>query len=105
MSQGRFRKKPVVVYAWQATGIREMRRIVKWIEENGGEAAYRAPVNFGPAIDILTLEGTMIVQVGDWVIRGFQGEFYPCNPDIFEATYESEASNQDHDPASEPRAS
>lgn len=36
---------------------------------------------------IRTLEGDMRVAVGDWVIRGVQGEFYPCKPDIFEATY------------------
>lgn len=35
-----------------------------------------------------TLEGTMRVSLGDWIIRGVQGEFYPCKPDIFEATYE-----------------
>lgn len=37
---------------------------------------------------ILTLEGTMDAQKGDWIIKGVKGEFYPCKPDIFEATYE-----------------
>jgi len=37
---------------------------------------------------IPTLEGTMRADVGDYIIRGVQGEFYPCKPDIFEATYE-----------------
>lgn len=37
---------------------------------------------------INTLEGNMIVRPGDWIIKGVQGEFYPCKPDIFEATYE-----------------
>ena len=37
---------------------------------------------------IRTLEGDMIVTPGDYVIRGVKGEFYPCKPDIFEATYE-----------------
>jgi len=36
----------------------------------------------------LTLEGTMNASPGDYVIRGVQGEFYPCKPDVFEATYE-----------------
>lgn len=40
-----------------------------------------------PYLAIDTLEGTMRADVGDWVIRGVQGEFYPCKPDIFEATY------------------
>jgi len=37
---------------------------------------------------IHTLEGDMLADPGDWIIRGVQGEFYPCKPDIFEATYE-----------------
>lgn len=37
---------------------------------------------------IKTLEGDMIGNLGDWIIRGVKGEFYPCKPDIFEATYE-----------------
>ena len=37
---------------------------------------------------IATLEGGHWVNLGDWIIRGVQGEFYPCKPDIFEATYE-----------------
>lgn len=36
-----------------------------------------------------TLEGTMNAQVGDWIIKGIRGEFYPCKPDIFEQTYEA----------------
>ena len=38
--------------------------------------------------EIPTLEGVMLAQPGDWIIRGIQGEFYPCKPDIFAATYE-----------------
>jgi hypothetical protein len=41
---------------------------------------------------ISTLEGDMRADVGDWIIRGVKGEFYPCKPDIFEATYEPVAS-------------
>jgi hypothetical protein len=37
---------------------------------------------------ILTLEGTMDANPGDWIIKGVKGEFYPCKPDIFEQTYE-----------------
>lgn len=40
---------------------------------------------------IPTLEGTMLALPGDWVIKGIKGEFYPCKPDIFEATYEEVA--------------
>lgn len=38
--------------------------------------------------DIQTLEGRMHASPGDWIIKGVKGEFYPCKPDIFEATYE-----------------
>ncbi len=41
------------------------------------------------AIEINTLEGTMVGEKDDWIIRGVQGELYPCKPDIFAATYES----------------
>lgn len=36
----------------------------------------------------MTLEGTMIAEVGDYIIKGVRGEIYPCKPDIFEQTYE-----------------
>lgn len=48
------------------------------------------------AIEIDTLEGTMRAHPGDWIIKGVKGEFYPCKPDIFEATYEA------HNDSSEP---
>lgn len=39
-------------------------------------------------VNIETLEGTMSAGLGDWIIRGVQGEFYPCKPEIFTATYD-----------------
>ena len=39
-------------------------------------------------IEIKTLEGTMTASIGDWIIKGVNGEFYPCKPDVFEKTYE-----------------
>jgi len=39
-------------------------------------------------VEIETLEGIMTAQIGDWIIRGVNGELYPCKPDIFEKTYE-----------------
>jgi hypothetical protein len=41
------------------------------------------------AVEIATLEGVMRADPGDWIIRGVKGEFYPCKPDIFDATYEA----------------
>jgi len=41
-----------------------------------------------PVLQIETLEGTMIANVGDYVIKGIHGEFYPSKPDVFKATYD-----------------
>ena len=43
----------------------------------------------GETLEIPTLEGVMIASLGDWIIKGVQGEFYPCKPDIFEQTYQA----------------
>jgi hypothetical protein len=87
----RFRKKPVVIEAMKFTtnnevGSPAMDRIVNWVNQ-GRQDAPGAWHN-GTDIYIRTLEGEMCAMVGDWIIRGVQGEFYPCKPDIFEATYE-----------------
>lgn len=42
-----------------------------------------------PKLKIQTLEGVMEASVGDYIIKGVNGEFYPCKPDIFEKTYEA----------------
>jgi hypothetical protein len=42
----------------------------------------------GEQLVIPTLEGSMCADIGDWIIRGVKGEFYPCKPDIFAATYD-----------------
>lgn len=39
-------------------------------------------------LKIRTLEGVMLANIGDWIIKGIKGECYPCKPDIFESTYE-----------------
>lgn len=85
-----FKKKPVVIEAMQFTtnneaGSPTMDAIVNWA--NQGSDVVRAWHN-GTDIFIATLEGEMRATVGDWIIRGVKGEFYPCKPDIFEATYE-----------------
>lgn len=69
--------------------------IIDWILSGNGTATYRCdgpggcPGNgSGHYLAIQTLEGDMVAEPGDYIIRGVQGEFYPCKPDIFEATYE-----------------
>lgn len=90
MSAQRFRKRPVVIAAMRFStnneaGSPTMDAITNWC--NQGEDAYRAWHN-GTNIFIRTLEGEMRADVGDWIIKGVKGEFYPCKPDIFDATYE-----------------
>lgn len=79
----KFRKKPVVIEAMQFT-----------------EDAKDQCFNFvtctcdpswddgRPILRITTLEGEMIARLGDWIIKGVKGEFYPCKPDIFDETYD-----------------
>lgn len=91
-----FRKRPVLVRAMEFTGGAEnATEIINWILAYGGTARYRSAQDSdqehlatyeGIAID--TLEGTMNARPGWWIIRGVQGEFYKCKPDIFFATYE-----------------
>lgn len=96
----RYRKKPVVIEAIQWTEEVDPEELVDWINTNDGEAQYDADLA-GPrdpetgadwgVLLIHTLEGELEVTPRDWVICGVRGEFYPCKPDIFAATYEPEA--------------
>lgn len=75
----KYRKKPVVIDAVQWNGRNEI-DISKFIGGNlemGDETLF-----------IQTLEGKMEASVGDYIIKGIKGEFYPCKPDVFEKTYE-----------------
>jgi hypothetical protein len=88
-----YRKKPVWVSAmnWQG-GNRSAGLVVEWILSEGGVASWTSPLDGNPeSLRIETLEGTMRATPGDWIIRGVSGEFYPCKPDIFAATYEQPA--------------
>jgi hypothetical protein len=76
----KYRKKPVVIDAVQFTG-----KNLDEILEFGAHAFYN---NTPGKILIPTLEGRMTANKGDYIIKGVKGEFYPCKPDIFEATYE-----------------
>lgn len=89
----KYRKKPVVVEAvrWTGSNLEEIRNFVgsDLIEECVELFDIKRTLKemlVDIAID--TLEGTMRVDYGDYIIKGVQGEFYPCKPDIFLATYE-----------------
>lgn len=77
----KFRKKPVVIEAVRYNG-ENIAQIHHFCE-----GAATGPVCDG-TMEIHTLEGIMTSNVGDWIIKGVNGEFYPCKPDIFEKTYE-----------------
>lgn len=77
----KYRKKPIEIDAVQWTGdnLAELRKL------EGFNAAHTC---FGGRLNIKTYEGVMHASVGDYIIKGVQGEFYPCKPEIFERTYE-----------------
>lgn len=83
----KYRKKPVIIEAIQFEDTSD--RIIEIHEFMGGDTIR---VNYedkdNPYLKIETLEGTMKASVGDYIIKGVNGEFYPCKPDIFEKTYE-----------------
>jgi hypothetical protein len=84
----KFRKKPVVIDAWLVPHPNERAPMPK----SAGflDAVLSGQVEMVPSggAIIHTLEGDMRADVGDWIIRGVKGEFYPCKPDVFAATYE-----------------
>lgn len=85
----KFRKKPVVIEAMQFTeeAAANYKAIEAWC---GGSVKGIALPPSERIIHIQTLEGEMTGQINDWIIKGVKGEFYPCKPDIFQATYEPE---------------
>ena len=108
MSALTFTKRPVDIEAMQWDGTREsIEACCRWVndecprpplldnEEDDGEPpltyVFSTAADCGWVIEdvsIGTMEGYLTVSAGDWIIRGVAGEFYPCKPDIFAATYE-----------------
>lgn len=84
----KYRKKPVVIEAWQWNGS-------TLSDANNFVIDYKMPfpalvgcLKNMTGLIIPTLEGDHVAQKGDWILKGVAGEYYPCKPDIFEATYE-----------------
>src|SRR5688500_9265912 len=92
-----YRKKPVVIEARHVPIWDDRLNAVDFVGECIALADWRGgtshmmepPKGNAGGIHIATLEGAMVASPGDWIIRGVQGEFYPCKPDIFAATYEA----------------
>lgn len=86
-----FKKNPIVIEAvqWNGKNFDEISKFTKnflghkLAYEDAEELAYKTGKYF-----VHTLEGTMTASVGDWIIKGVSGEFYPCKPDIFQKSYQ-----------------
>lgn len=83
-----YRKLPVVIEAMRFTD-EDKEKVLRWVsgwELHNSWASFDNDGN--PCIKIETLEGVMSAGIGDWIIKGVTGEYYPCKNDIFCATYE-----------------
>ena len=80
-----YRKRPIIVQAvqWNGDNFDE----VEELDYNPSERVRQSNKDAGKLL-IITLEGIMTAIRGDWIIRGVEGELYPCTPTIFESTYE-----------------
>lgn len=86
----KYRKKPVVIEAVQFTSDADYNEpddgVFAWLDSNESDTYWYDDAEDQIVID--TLEGTMRADVGDWIIRGVQGKFYPIKDSIFRETYE-----------------
>jgi hypothetical protein len=92
---GKFRKKPVVIEAWQLTWKsvlaltpKEEQLPAELVSHPNVKIMLTDGIENSQHAAIKTLEGVMIANANDWIIKGVNGEIYPCKPDIFEKTYE-----------------
>lgn len=83
----KYRKKPVVIDAILYNG-KNVHEVLCFLNDNIGKTPESMRHNSDNQIMIKTLEGTMLASVGDYIIKGVNGEYYPCKPDIFEKTYD-----------------
>lgn len=79
-----FKKKPVVIEAVEFTNANK--DVAFNFVQGNGYADFDAEGN--PVLKIQTLEGMMTASLGDWIIKGVSGEYYPCKPEIFTKTYD-----------------
>lgn len=95
MTAKSYRKKPVVIEAVQWTGD-NLREVIAFTDGPPETKSHHAGMMWEQYEDLVrkdglkiyTIEGKMDASLGDWIIKGVKGEFYPCKPDIFAATYE-----------------
>ena len=82
----KYRKKPLIIEAMQFTD-ENKNQVFSWAQSYQMNISHGFGKNDVPELIIPTLEGEMRASLGDYIIKGIQGEFYPCKPDIFEQTY------------------
>jgi hypothetical protein len=84
-------KKPVCIQAIKWTGM-NLKQVIEFtgLHKSAEKLTWTeyADLVENEGLKIFTLEGPLYAQIGDFIIRGIRGEFYPCKPGIFEATYE-----------------
>lgn len=93
-AEGRYTKRPITIDAIRWTG-KNLREVIAFTDGPPDTRTSHAGMAWDTYVDlverdglkIFTLEGKMSAAIGDWIIKGVQGEHYPCKPDIFEATY------------------
>ncbi len=83
-----YRKKPVVIEAFQFHGTNHGEIFAFCPDASNHVSASAGENAVSNTLWIKTLEGGHVASPGDWIIKGVKGEFYPCKPDIFAATYE-----------------
>lgn len=100
-----YTKKPVTIQAWQLN-LKDPKNIIQMYElvnnvdvstlQMVAESHIQDEILRHGGLPIKTLEGKMIASDGDYIIRGINGEFYPCKPDIFEKTYMPDPNIEDY---------
>lgn len=89
----KYRKKSIIIEAvqWDGNNLEEIKNFTSALDKAGIGKDQE-----GKFIVIPTLEGNISANIGDWIIKGIKGKFYPCKPDFFESTYEKiEMNSQD----------
>jgi hypothetical protein len=87
-----FRKKPVVIEARRFDGSVLEQAGMLTVGRTALESWCGGTIPRGEEFLLIpTMEGEMRASLGDWIIRGVKGEFYPCKPEIFKATYDPES--------------
>lgn len=100
----KYKKKPVIIEAQRVPVLGDYSSVTEFLSDalslaewcGGTSHLMSPPEDIQEGIHIPTLEGVMVGSPGDYIIKGIQGEFYPCKPDIFADSYE-EVIEEDRD--------